>query len=226
MDVATYLESIRRKIPQAKEELSPGALEMHLGEAVRYYSHVDPRISVKDYTGDGTTYNFSLPKVWEPGFSRVRSIEYPAGEQEPEFLSLGDYEVYQASTDVFQLRLHDTPSDGEVLRLIYTSPHRLNVDEDTIPSYHRDAVTCLAAAYVAWNLAAKYAGFTDPSLVGDVINYRTKEREYQSVGDQFLVCFWNYFGVDVKGRKSLVPAAGAYARFDYDLHTRYGIAPP
>ena len=224
--VATYLEAMRRKMPQAKEELSPGALEMHLAEAVRHYSRYAPRLRVRDYVGDGAIFDFTLPADWAPEFSRIRQVEYPLGEKKPQLLETDDYLLYLGAQG-YVLRLLDVPADGKTVRIAYTIPHSLNLQEDTIPSSHRRPVVCLAAALVAHNLAAKYAGFTDPSLAADVINYRTKQREYTDIARQLEACFYTFFGVATgRGADSLAPAAAGWTKFTYSLDTRLGVSLP
>lgn len=230
MALADYLAEMRRKIPQAKEELPPGSLEERLAEAVRHYSHYAPRLRVRDYPADGVVFDFSLPADWAPEFSRIRQVEYPLGERRPQYLEVEDYLLY-LSAQGYVLRLLDVPSAGRTVRVDYTILHSLNLQEDTIPVSHRRPVICLATALVAYNLAAKYAGFTDPSLTADVINYRTKQREYSDIARQLEACFYTFFGVDAgtgAGRKpgSLAPAAGSWMKFTYAIDTRCGIAPP
>lgn len=226
MALAEYLAELRRKIPQAKEELPPGSLEERLAEAVRHYSRYAPRLRVRDYLADGTAFDFDLPADWASNFSRVRQIEYPLGEQEPQLLESDDYLLYFGAGG-YVLRLFDTPTSGKTVRVIYTIPHSLNLQEDTIPPSHRRPVVCLAAALVAHNLAAKYAGFTDPSLTADVINYRTKQREYTEIARQLESCFYTFFGVSTgRGAGSLAPAAGSWMKFEYSLDTRLGVSPP
>lgn len=226
MALTAYLAELRRKIPQAKEELPVGSLEERLAEAVRHYSRYSPRLRVRDYVADGSTFDFGLPADWAPDFSRIRQVEYPLGEQQPQLLKTDDYLLY-FGVGGHVLRLFDTPASGKTVRVIYTIPHSLNLQEDTIPSSHRRPVVCLAAALVAHNLAAKYAGFTDPSLAADVINYRTKQREYTDIARQLEACFYTFFGVAAgRGADSLAPAAAGWTKFTYPLDTRLGVSPP
>jgi len=76
---------------------------------------------------------------------------------------------------------------------------------------------------IARNLAAKYAGFTDPSLTADVIGYNTKQREYQTVADHYEDLFKLHFGM---GRKDVAPAAANWGKLDFDLLERQGVESP
>jgi len=223
MSLDAYLAELKRLIPQAEEELPPGTLEERLGDAIRQFSLVCPyEPAPVDYEGDGSTYNFDLPNGWDSGFSTVRSIEYPVGDQEPELLDHGDYELYRSSTG-WQLRFYITPADGKMARVQFTALHRLTDTEDTIHERDKRAFCWLAASLVARNLAAKYAGFTDPSLAADVVAYRTKQKEYSDLADQFERFFKLHFGM---GARDLVPAAGNWAKVEFDLLTRQGVELP
>ena len=224
MALQSYLDELKRLIPQAIDELPPGTLEERLGDAIRAYSRISPYCPRPiDYEGDGETYDFDLPSNWDLEFSRVRSIEYPVGYQEPEYLEPDEYILYYSPTSGWQLRLFSIPASGETLRVLYITLHRLTDSEDTIPERDKRAVCYLAGSLIARNLAAKYAGFTDPSLSADVINYRTKQREYSEVANQFEAQFKLHFGMDAR---ALAPAAGAWGELDFALKTRQGVEPP
>lgn len=226
MTLRRHLQELHRDIPQAKEELSSGAPEKKLLEAVRFYSRYRPLEVIRDYAGDGSTYEFALPKEWRPGFSAVKSVEYPIGSQDPDVLDRTKYKIY-ADRAGYYLRFVDvTPDAGETARVTITTLHRVNAQDDTIPEQDVGAVRALAKAYLAYDLAAKYAGFTDPSLAADVINYRTKRREYESVAGNYEDIFWRHLGIDPRVSASKVEASGSWGQMDYDLLDRKAVAPP
>lgn len=224
MGLQYYLSELKRLIPQAADELPPGSLEERLGDAIRAYSRIAPyEPNPIDYDGDGSTYDFDLPAAWDWDFSKIRSIEYPLGYQDPDYLEPDEYFLYHTSTG-WKLRLLVTPASGETMRVNFMTLHRLTPDgDDTIPERDRRAFCWLAASLVARNLAAKYAGFTDPSLTADVIVYRTKQREYSDLATQLETFYKAHFGM---GARDIVPAAGNWGKIDFNLDTRYGVTPP
>ena len=221
MALQYYLEQLNRMLPQAYDELPAGSLEERLGDAVREFSRFVPRLRAKDYSGDGSTYTLDLPNDWDERFSRIVSIESPQGEQEPTYLDPWEYTVY-LTPDGYQLRLFSTPSDTTTVRVAYTALHRVNSQDDTVPEAHKRALCYLAASMAARNLAAKYAGFTDPSITADAIGYTTKQREYNSQADFYM----NLFKLHLAMKPGdLAPAAASWGQLQFDIIERQGVEP-
>ena len=221
MALQYYLEQLNRLLPQAHDELPVGSLEERLGDAVREFSRFVPRLRAKDYSGDGSTYTFNLPNDWNERFSRIKNVESPQGYQEPSYLDAWDYTVY-LTPDGYQLRLFSTPGADTTVRVFYTALHRVNSQDDTVPEAHKRALCYLAASMAARNLAAKYAGFTDPSITADVIGYTTKQREYNSQADFYQNMFKMHLAM---GPRDLAPAAASWGQLDFDLKERQGVEP-
>jgi len=197
MPLSSYIDRVKKLIPQAEAELPPTALDSSMESAVEEYSRLRPRILVQEYTGDGTTYDFSLPTDFTLGFSRIISIEYPAGERSPVYLKPQYYFIYRKPTATV-LRLLITPQSTKKFNVAYTALHKVDATTDTIPSSDFEAVCFLAAHYIAQALAAKYAGYWEPTLAADIVAYRTKNREYQEVATNFLTLFKLHLGMKPK----------------------------
>ena len=219
----SYVSELKRLVPQVENELAVGTAEERLGDALRYYSRIRPRRNgVRDYAGDGATYEFALPPDWDPQFSRVRSIEYPQGYQDPTYLGIEQWFIYDTPSGQV-LRLRTTFASGETARVLYTRMHKISSQQNTVPETDSRALTYWAASLIARNMQFKYASHTDPSLTADVINYRTKERQYKSVGDDYEKIYKAHFGMRFK---DIVPAAGTWGGIDFALKKRKGVAPP
>jgi len=76
---------------------------------------------------------------------------------------------------------------------------------------------------VARNLESKYASHTEPMLEADVINYRTKQRQYADVADHFETLYKAHFGMKLR---DIAPAAGGWGPVDFAHTVRKGITPP
>jgi hypothetical protein len=148
-------------------------------------------------------------------------MESPQGDQEPAYLDPWEYTVY-LTPDGYQLRLFSTPGNATTVRVVYTALHRVNSQDDTVPEAHKRALCYLAASMAARNLAAKYAGFTDPSITADVIGYTTKQREYNSQADFYMNLFKMHLAMKPG---DLAPAAATWGRLDIDWGERQGVEP-
>ena len=222
-NLQNYVDELKRLVPQVEDELAVGSIEERLGDAVRFYSRIAPRTNgVRDYAGDNATYEFPLPSDWDPQFSRVQSVEYPQGNQDPDYLESNQWFIYDTPSGQV-LRLKTTPSSGETARVSYTRMHKISSQQNTVPERDNRALCYLAASLIARNLESKYASHTEPSLGADVINYRTKQRQYADVADHFETLFKGHFGMK---RRDTSPAAGAWGPVDFDGLTRKGITPP
>lgn len=207
---ADYLDRIDAMVPQAASELGTPSLQAALNFAVRQYSRLRPRVRVADYDGDGSTYDFDLPSDWVEGFSAIKAVEFPAGEKDPTYLKPDWWLLYRGTAGKV-LRLLTTPSSGESVRITYIIPHTLSGTANTTYENDFDAICALAAAYLCESLKAKFAGYHEPTLMADVVNYRTKSREFGEAAAAFRAQFALHFGM---GPRDIVPAALGYAELE------------
>ena len=218
-----YIDELKRLVPQVEDELPAGTIEERLGDAIRFYSRIRPRVNgVRDYSGDGSTYEFALPADWDDTFSRVSSIEYPQGYQDPEYLESDQWFIYDTPAGRV-LRLKTTPASSETARVSYTRMHHVSSQQDTVPECDKRAFCYLTASLIARNFESKYASHTESSLSADVINYRTKQRQYAEVADHYEALFKAHFGMK---RGDIAPAAGTWGPVDFPFTERMGVPPP
>jgi len=222
-NLQSYVDELKRLVPQVEDELPVGSIEERLGDAIRFYSRLRPRTNgVEDYAGDGVTYEFALPIDWDDEFSKVKSVEYPQGNQDPDYLTSDQWFIYDTPSGQV-LRLKTTPSLDETARVSYTRMHYISSQQNTVSEYDKRALCYLAASLIARNLESKYASHTEPMLEADVINYRTKQRQYAEVADHFEALYKGHFGMK---RGDTAPAAGAWGPIDFSWTERKGITPP
>jgi len=116
-----------------------------------------------------------------------------------------------------------TPASGETARVSYSRMHRISSQQDTVPEYDKRTLCYLTASLLARNMEFKYAGTTEPMLEADVINYRTKQRQYAEVADHYQTLYKGHFGMKFR---DTAPAAGAWGPIDFAWTERMGITPP
>ena len=78
----------------ARELLSDVEIKALIDSAVLEYSKDVPLIKKAETIGNGE-YEYSLPSDWINNFSFVDKIEYPAGEQNPNFIDRNEFEVVE-----------------------------------------------------------------------------------------------------------------------------------
>ena len=155
------------------------------------YSQDRPLVKVKDYTGDGATYAFTLPPAtgnpalygWIEGFSSVVSLEYPTGDRPQTFLDPREIRIDFTDATTKKLLLDETtPGTGKTMRIRYTT--RREVEADVLDT-DIDAIAKLAASLCCRALAGFYAQTSDSTIGADVVNYRTKSQEYTTLADKY-----------------------------------------
>lgn len=156
-------------------EQLPGSIEAALAE----FSKDRPRHSSKSFTGDGSAYDHDLETpdsgegTFQPGWSRIVSVEWPTGEREPEWLDPSRYILYPADGYVVRF-LYDTPGSGDGVEITYTCqwPHPDKAAAtDLIEDVYYHAVAALAAANLAQAKALEYARRQSSSVAGELFTH-------------------------------------------------------
>lgn len=202
--------------------LDDGQIRYAFDLALREYSSDRPRIAVTALSGDGSAYDFVLPRHWVAGFSTISSLEYPAGEQSARLLAPEEYTVTESALGTgLTRRLHfpqitpDSGTDNLIVR--YTTRHSHTDELDTVPADDLDAVSLLAAAYGAKFLAAKAAANQDSTLNADMVSRQTETDRWLKLAKEYRAAYARHLGLGggEDGGKSSV-AAGFYVQ---DLDT-------
>jgi hypothetical protein len=175
-DRTTFAALIARKVPTDRRGLET---EDFIDAAVRTYERFRPRLATVAVTGNAThTYacatTFTDP-AWAVGFSEVRTIEYPDGEDPPEYLERDDWALVNTA-DVSSARRQSlyiypyAPAATETFTVTYTARHTVSASVSTIPGEDEEAVADLGAAALMEELAARYDDLTaGPDLPADFV---------------------------------------------------------
>ena len=156
---------------------------------------------VSDVVGNGTNL-LNLPvapgsgtvPLFEPNFSVIESIEYPIGQQPPQFVLDSDLRVYRTPSGYQILLNFDAPPAGNTLRITWTARHLS--DGSTVPDKDFYAVVDFAASLAAEKLASFYVGTGDSTLQADVVQYRSKSAEMLKVAAALRKRYFNHMGID------------------------------
>lgn len=173
--------------------------------AVKVYSRLRPQEKVADIAGDGG-FDYALPADWVDGFSIPKKVEYPAGEQEPKYISMEDISLYRSAAALKLRFLKFSPATGKTIRLTYSALHIVTAGSATIPVSDEDAVGALAAAHACEALSNYYAQTTEPTLTADVVDHRTKSQEFAGRAKRLRALFLSALGI--KEENEVAPASG------------------
>lgn len=196
---------------------------------IERYSVDAPLQVVSDIQGNGTYYlplpvapgaGADLP-VWESNFSVVRSIEFPIGQQPPQYVLDSDFRIYHTPGQPDQILMNfDVPQPDQAMRVIWTARHL--IDGSTVPD--RDFFACVdfAASLAAEWLATYYAGTGDPTIGADIVNYRTKSQEWQSVAKMLRKRYFNHMGIE-EGANDEQEVGAAFALGNQYLEQNSGV---
>lgn len=217
-----YLAKLETILQDDAEKLQPDDKYRLLSQAVLVFSKDRPQKKIKEETGDGSKYDFSLPSDWVDNFSSiVGDIEYPADEyQDPAYIESGDWIFFKklvASVSTTYLRIRTfIPASGYKLRYEYSIPHVLNEDTCTIPDSDIEPVVSLAAAFCFWSLAAKFAQSTDSTIEADVIDYQRKSDLYATLAKEKMATYNSLMGLGEESKGSAAASAGVAVK-DLDM---------
>lgn len=203
--------------------IKPDARDRALFIAVERLSKDKPRTVKVDISTDGTTYNYPIATHitdWVRGFSWIKSIEFPAGYQNPTYLEPEDYTVYEDADEAQYIKFSAiTPASGYTMRIEYTIPWSVSADSSTIEDKDSYAISCLAGSICLRELAAHFAQTSEPSLDIDVIDYARKPIEYNTLADTLENIYRDHLGIPRIGARGPVgaPVSAATGTKDLDI---------
>ena len=190
----------RQDSGEAPPIVEPAHIISAFTAALGIYSRDRPRRLVASVSGDGSAYDFPLPRGWVYGLSRLVSIEYPAGEQTPTMLTTEATTIRESvlgGQPVRVLRfLGITPESGtDNILVTYTARHVHSSEADSIPADDLPAVCWLAAAQIADGLAADKAASSDSTINADTTNHRDGEQRWASVARRLRERYAEHLGL-------------------------------
>lgn len=167
---------------------SPNDFEAAAGAAVFALSKWKPLRRIKEYVGDGITYNLDAPTYWVEGFSRVIEIRTPWVElsQAPAApLAESRYLVYLSADGVEKIKLLDTiPATGQTTRVVYTAPHVVSTTASTITSVEdEERVIALATSTCLRQMAAIALANANASFSADSKEHSARASMFTTLAD-------------------------------------------
>lgn len=173
-DYVSYIRStIHDSASDAYQISSDAVIQAYIRNAVKEFSKLWPRRSSADMPAVSQQYDYALSNLtnWVNGFSWIKSVEYPQGDQSPAYYKADRYMIYNQT----HLRFLDgTPNDTSTIRVVYYSPHVVSSAASSVPEYFEYSVANYAAALALESLAAKYAKAQNADIQADVVSYGTK----------------------------------------------------
>lgn len=132
---------------------------------------------VSDIAGDGS-YDIALPAGWVDGYSVVRRIETPTGNQVPSIVEPDRYGIERLAASV-ELRFYDmTPPNGDTIRLTFTQPHAVTAGASSVPVQDDAAVAAMASALCCRQLAARHTHDFDSTMSADSVDFQGSPGRY------------------------------------------------
>ncbi len=203
-DLATILAKVIAIVKDDSGKLTnPTDYEHAIATALTAYSKHKPLELIDDIYGDGTE-EVVLPTSWSPGFSALRSVEYPVGAVPPTLLESEDYYVVaRAGICYLTFDLASTETVRVTITVIRTA--------DDIDDIDVDAFCNLAASFALEALANAFTQAGDSTINADTVNYRTKSGEFAARAKRLYQLYKDHLGIKETDSS---PAAAAVADFD------------
>ncbi len=172
MPLREYKDRVGLKVQDTAKVLTNAQANEIILNALAVFSKDCPIIQATSIPGDGG-YDYSLPSGWQEGFSQIKAIEYPPGQQIPQYLEPEDYRVYDNATSKVLRFLNVSPSSSETFILSWTKPYSQSTI-DSIPAQFIDAFCELAAALYCEALANYYTQSSNSSIEIDSVDNLSK----------------------------------------------------
>ena len=187
--LAEYTARITSLVQDKASKLETADYTAALDAALEDLNSNHPKVTSASEAGDGSTYEWTLAS-WVEEQSVVRSVEYPAGERNPEYLDADEYAMVIPG----DLRLLNyTPGAAESIKISYTIPWTLTAEANDIPDRHFEAICSRAAAVCCTQLAAAYGQDTDPTYGGGVIQVGGKLPNYIKLSGEYIKVWEDHF---------------------------------
>lgn len=129
-----------------------------------------PRVASGSFAGDSSTFDFDLSTVtgWTSNWSKVQSVEYPAGQRVPSYLQPGH--SFLVLDDTLRL-LEDTPATGENVEVRVSATWPMPTEDPTVDLVvgpYFEAVAALAAAETLRGIAGEHVRGRSKAIAGEI----------------------------------------------------------
>ena len=203
-DINTITANVTAIVRDAGGKISSNDYARIIQAALTRYSNDRPDALVVDVRGNGS-HDYALPSGCNEGFSEVLSIEFPIGQVPPVFLNdaIDDaWTIYQSPTGKLLRLLYVEPTAAEQFRVAISIPRT----DETILDMDVDAFCNLAASFCLEELATFYTNTSDPTIMADSVNYRSKGQEFATRAKRLLQLYKEHLGI--KDTDITLPAFG------------------
>lgn len=224
-----YVGRLQRTLQDIGEFLQPDDINNYLFQATIVYSKDRPLVKLFEITGDGSSFDFSLPSDWVEGTSYVKGdIEYPVNDdsQDQHFLDPNDWSYISklvSTVRTVYIRFKTfIPANGSKARFEYATQHTLSETTNTIQDGDSQAVLYKAAALCFWALAARFAQSSDSTIEADVIDYARKSEIYTELAKEKESMYNMLMGIGEEGKEA-GPASAGIAVKDLDIEYPGGL---
>ena len=196
-------EDVQMELQDDKPFFTADEVDKAIQLALRRVNRDRPLREVTEFVGDGTQ-DYAVPTAYVKGFSRVESVEHPAGEIPPKILDIDldwmEYEDPTATPKSRILFISRTPIATEEIRATITRPHSLTNDAATSTvddqnSYQ--AIVYKALSNIFRAKGSKFLESNDAVIAADTVDYGAKGQSFL-----FLAGEWN---AEYKSVVGLVP---------------------
>jgi hypothetical protein len=212
--VQEFREKVKPLLQDGIDVLGNADIEMCLELALSKYSKVEPIISVDLQPGDDG-YSYDLPSAFVDGFSSIKQIEYPYGEQDPVILDKNRYEIYQYTTGKKIRFLDVSPNTTEEFLVTFTV-HWTTTNITSIIDSHVTPIVFLCASLACKMLATYYSQTNQVDFANaEFADLGGKDKQYEARAKSYQMVFDSFFGLS-NG------VSAAYGIVDYDSNVVLG----
>ena len=194
------LNSVLALMQDNAQFLGSDQMEVAVQNALRQIDKDNPRTLVIDIDGDATQ-DYKLPASFVRGFSLIKTVESPAGQNPPVLRRReDDWFVYEDPSKVAgeQLRLRFrviTPSATETIRVVLTSPHVVDQDNSTLDPTSFEGVVYKTLVYVFRSLAAFFTQSTNPAIAVDSVDYAGRAQAFLFLAERYEKSYKQILGI-------------------------------
>lgn len=216
MDLTTAVEKLQRLIQNQdiNFDSSPDVLNECVERAVvRYGIDSEHRIKV-DLSGNDTGI-ISLPAGVVDDCTKIVSVEYPVGENPPEYIEKEDWGMYKDSSGDLELRLYkDAPETGKDIRIEINEYINL---VDNVPEKDEWALLYLSAYYACIVEAQKAGNTVSEGEALDFVEFTTSSDRYEEIGKEYLSQYLTHmFGSEEADKRKSNEGAMSLGRWGTD----------
>ena len=213
VDLAGFKVRIGIVLPDVSSFIATTAgneMEQGIRNALEQFGRDVPREVIADITGDGTTYDLTLPASYLDGYSGITTIEYPAGERFPILMDSTAWSLYRTEAALHLRMLAVTPTSGSTVRITFTGMHTIkdldSATVTTVPPYSTEAFTLLATAQCLYILSARFLHEQEDTLNLDSVDRGSRTDQARRLANDIMKQYRELIGESSEG--ALRPASG------------------